>query len=125
MSFWDVMWFMLISFALVAYLMVLFSIFGDLFRDPDTSGVGKAVWIVALVLLPLITSLIYMIVRGRDMARRSAEGYTQQRHAQEAYIREVAGVGSPAEEIGRAREMLDAGVITQPDFERLKAKALV
>ena len=125
MSFWDFVWFMLISFALVAYLMVLFSIFGDLFRDPDTSGVGKAVWIVALVLLPLITSLVYVIVRGRDMTRRAAEGASQQRQAQEAYIRDVAGGSSPTEEIARAREMLDAGLITEPDYERLKAKALV
>ena len=32
MSFWDVVWFIIISFAFVAYLMVLFSILGDLFR---------------------------------------------------------------------------------------------
>ena len=69
MSFWDIVWFLFISFAFIAYLMVLFSIFSDLFRDRDMSGIVKALWIVLLVLLPLITSLVYVIARGPGMAR--------------------------------------------------------
>jgi hypothetical protein len=68
MSFWDVVWFIFISFAFVAYLMVMFSIISDLFRDRDASGVAKAVWVVALIFLPFLTSLVYLIVRGRGMA---------------------------------------------------------
>ena len=125
-SIWDVMWFCFISFAFVAYLMVLFRILGDLFRDPDTSGIVKSVWIVALILVPLITSLVYLIVRGRGMVQRDVEGVTRARKEQDAYIRDVAGSPrSPAEEIAHAREMLDAGLITQPEFDRLKEKALV
>jgi hypothetical protein len=125
-SFWDVMWFVFVSFAFVAYLMVLFRIFGDLFRDPDTSGIVKSVWIVALILVPLITSLVYLIVRGRGMVQRDVEGVAKMRKEQDAYIRDVAGSHrSPAEEIAHAREMLDAGLITQPEFDRLKEKALV
>lgn len=127
MSFWDIVWFLFISFAFVAYLIVLFSIFSDLFRDRDMSGVLKAVWIVLLVLLPLITSLVYVIARGPGMARRNAEGMAQQRQDTEAYIRDVAGQGqsTPAQEIARARELLDANLISQPEYERLKEKALV
>ena len=125
-SIWDVMWFCFISFAFVAYLMVLFRIFGDLFRDPDTSGIVKSVWIVALILVPLITSLVYLIVRGRGMVQRDVDGVAKMRKEQDAYIRDVAGSHrSPAEEIAHAREMLDAGLITQPEFDRLKEKALV
>ena len=125
-SFWDVMWFCFVTFAFVAYLMVLFKILTDLFRDPDTSGIVKAVWIVALILVPLITSLVYLIVRGRDMVQRDVEGVARARKEQDAYIRDVAGSHrSPAEEIAHAREMLDAGLITQPEFDRLKEKALV
>ena len=125
MSFWDIVWFLFISFAFVAYLMVLFSIFSDLFRDSETSGFVKAVWIVLLVLLPLITSLVYVIARGPGMARRNAEGMARQRKEQESYIRDVAGQGSsPAEEVARARELLDANLISQPEYERLKEKAL-
>ena len=67
MSFWDVVWIIFISFAFVAYLMVMFSILGDLFRDRDTSGFAKAVWVIALIFLPLLTSLVYLIVRGKGM----------------------------------------------------------
>ena len=90
MSFWDVVWFIFISFAFVAYLMVLFSILSDLFRDRETSGWVKAVWIVALIFLPLLTSLIYLIARGSGMAERSWKSAEAMRQQQDAYIREVA-----------------------------------
>ena len=32
MSFWDIIWFIIVSFAFVAYLMILFNIVTDLFR---------------------------------------------------------------------------------------------
>ena len=91
MSFWDVVWFIFISFAFVAYLMVMFSIITDLFRDRETSGVMKAVWIVVLIFLPLLTSLVYLIVRGRSMSERSARSAEAMKAQQDAYIREVAG----------------------------------
>jgi hypothetical protein len=124
MSFWDVVWFIIISFAFVAYLMVMFAIITDLFRDRDTSGVVKAVWIVALIFLPLLTSLVYLITRGRGMAERSARGAETQQRQQEAYVRDAAGRATPADQITQARAMLDAGTINQTEFESLKAKAL-
>jgi hypothetical protein len=125
MSFWDIVWFIFITFAFVAYLMVLFSIITDLFRDREESGVMKAVWIVALIFLPLITSLVYLIVRGKGMSERSAQTAQAVKQQQDAYIREVAGKATPADQIAQARAMLDAGVINQTEFERLKDKALV
>jgi hypothetical protein len=125
MSFWDVVWFIFISFAFVAYLMVVFSIITDLFRDRSVSGVAKAVWVVALIFLPLITSLVYLIVRGRGMAERAARGNQVARQQQDAYIREVAGQTTPADQIAQARAMLDAGAISQSEYDALKTKALV
>lgn len=125
MSFWDIVWFIFITFAFVAYLMVMFSIITDLFRDREESGVMKAVWIVALIFLPLITSLVYLIVRGKGMSERSAQTAQAVKAQQDAYIREVAGKATPADQIAQARAMLDAGVINQTEFERLKDKALV
>ena len=125
MSFWDVVWFICISFLFVAYLMILFTILGDLFRDRETSGVVKAVWVVALVFLPLITSLVYLIVRGSSMADRSARAQAEMERAQDERIRRVAAASSPTEQIAQAREMLDAGVISQSEYDALKAKALV
>ena len=124
MSFWDVVWFICISFLFVAYLMVLFTILGDLFRDREMSGWGKAAWVVALIIFPLVTSLIYLVARGRGMSERHAEAAQAVQAQQEAYIKQVAGKASPADQIAQARAMLDAGVITQAEYDRLKEKAL-
>ncbi|WP_222263305.1 SHOCT domain-containing protein [Modestobacter marinus] len=125
MSFWDVVWFICISFAFVAYLMVMFSIVGDLFRDRETSGLGKAVWIVALIFVPFLTSLVYLIARGGGMAERALRSAVVSRQQQDAYIREVAGQKTPTDQIAQARALFDAGVISQPEYETLKTKALV
>ena len=115
MSFWDIIWFIIVSFAFIAYLLVLFNIIGDLFRDQDTSGVMKAVWLV-------------LIVRGKGMAERSTAAAAGMKAQQDEYIRTVAGGGggaaSSADEIAKARSLLDAGTITQAEFDALKAKAL-
>ncbi len=122
-SFWHIIWTMFWVFAFVAYLIALFSIITDLFRDKDLSGIAKAVWVIFLFFLPFLTALIYLIARGDGMARRSAkEAKASQERANE-YIREVAGT-SPADEIAKAKGLLDAGVISSDEYERLKAAAL-
>jgi Phospholipase_D-nuclease N-terminal len=125
MSFWDIVWFIFISFAFFAYLMVLFSIIGDLFRDREVSGVVKAVWVIALIFLPFLSSLLYLITRGRGMAERAGKGAELARQQQDAHIREVAGRTTPADQIAQARAMLDAGAISQSEYDTLKTKALV
>jgi Phospholipase_D-nuclease N-terminal len=125
MSFWDVVWFIIITFAFDAYLMMLFSIVMDLFRDRDTSGFAKAIWLLALLFLPFVTALVYVIVRGRGMADRSASSYQAAQKQQEAYIKEVAATASPTDQIAKARAMLNEGTISQSEFDTLKAKALM
>lgn len=123
MSFWDIIWFIIVSFAFVAYLMILFNIVTDLFRDKSVSGGMKAVWMIGLVFLPFLISVIYLIVRGKGMAERQNQAVQNVRAAQDDYIRSVAGA-SPAEEIAKAQQLLDAGTITQAEFATLKAKAM-
>jgi hypothetical protein len=118
------MWFIIVSYAFVAYLMMLFSILGDLFRDQELSGFVKAIWLVALLFVPFLSALVYLIVRGKDMAERSAITYQAEQQEQEAYIREVAGTNTPTDQIAQARTMLDSGTISQSEFDALKAKAL-
>jgi Short C-terminal domain/Phospholipase_D-nuclease N-terminal len=125
MDFWDIVWFIFISFAFVAYLMVMFTIITDLFRDPETSGWLKAVWIICLIFFPLITALIYLIVRGRSMTARNEQTAQTVREQQERYIRQVATSGSsPADQIAQAKQLLDSGAISQAEFDALKQKAL-
>jgi hypothetical protein len=124
MSFWEFLWFIVITYVFVAYLMLFFHIIGDLIRDPETGGFAKVMWSLLLVFLPFLGTLIYLIARGRGMAERSVASMEQQRAAQEAYIRQVAVTGSSAtEQISQAKSLLDAGAITQQEYDGLKAKA--
>jgi hypothetical protein len=128
MDWLDIFWFILISFAFVAYLMVMFAIIGDLFRDDSTSGWLKAVWIILLIFFPFLTALVYLIAKGDGMATRKRAEYDEMRAAQDAYIKQVAGEGgggsSAAEQISKAHDLLASGAITQDEFDRLKARAL-
>jgi hypothetical protein len=124
MSFWDIVWFIFITWVFVAYLMVLFSIIGDIFRDRELSGVWKAVWMIALIFLPFLTAVVYLISRGRSMAERSMQAAAIHRQQQDEYIRDVAGRTSPTDQITQARALLDSGAISQPEYEALKTKAL-
>jgi predicted PurR-regulated permease PerM len=124
MSFWDIIWFIFISFLFIAYLMLLFNIIGDLFRDRSVSGVVKAIWIILLIFIPFLTALIYLIVRGEGMATRQMEAMAHMQQRQNEYIKQVASSSSPADEIAKAKEMLDSGAITQAEFDALKQKAL-
>ncbi|TGD89691.1 SHOCT domain-containing protein [Mycolicibacterium sp. CH28] len=123
-STWDFLWHFLIIFAWVAYLLVLFQILTDLFwRDHTTSGAVKAVWVVFLIVFPWVTALIYLIARGKGMTERAQAAALAAKKETDDYIRQAAG-RSPAEEIAHAKELLDAGTITAPEYESLKAKAL-
>lgn len=129
-SFWDFFWFIISFFLLMAYLMVLFQILTDLFRDKGVSGGLKAVWVFCLIFFPIITSLVYLIARGQGMAERNVEAMRAAQADTEAYIKQVAAEtggsagGSPADEIARAKSLLDSGAISQAEFDQLKAKAL-
>ncbi|MCI0366221.1 MAG: SHOCT domain-containing protein [Phycisphaerales bacterium] len=122
-DFWNTVWLVISTFFFVAYLFVLFQIIVDLFRDSELSGIAKALWILGLIFLPLLTALIYIIARGRGMAQRQRIAGERYRAETEAYIRDVAGK-SPAEQISGAKSLLDSGAIDRNEFERLKAKAL-
>ena len=124
MSFWDVLWFIIVAYAFIAYLMLLFSIIGDLIRDKELSGFLKAVWFIALVVLPFLTALVYLIVRGAGMTERSARQVEEMKQRQDAYIRETAGAATPSDQITQAKALLDSGTITEDEYARLKAKAL-
>ena len=122
-NFWDFILLIASTFIFVAYLIVLFQIVVDLFRDTEMGGGSKVLWIVGLIFLPVLTSLIYILARGRGMAGRQSAAVSRARADAEAYIRDVAGK-SPADQISAAKALLDAGTINVDEFARLKAKAL-
>ena len=122
-SFWDFFWLLIWSYIFVAYLMLLFHIFADVFRDRDLGGFAKALWMIALILVPLLSALIYLIARGQGMAERRAGAARQAQAETEQYIQSVASTSSPADQIASAKALLDDGTITQTEYERLKTKA--
>ncbi|MEN0085673.1 SHOCT domain-containing protein [Leifsonia virtsii] len=122
-NFWSVIWLFFWSFAFVAYLFALFAIISDLFRDHKLNGWWKALWIIFLIFVPFLTALVYLIARGPGMAQRSQREARQYQSATDAYIRQVAG-SSPADEISKAKALLDSGAITPEEFAHLKAHAL-
>ena len=124
MSFWDIIWFIFVAYLFFAYLMVLFSVIADIFRNRDSSGIAKACWIVLLIVLPILTVIVYIIVNGSGMAQRNVERSQEVQAQQESYIKNVAGGKSPSEQVTQAKSLLDSGAISQAEYESMKAKAL-
>lgn len=124
-SFWDIIWWTIWIFAFFAYLWAVIAIITDLFRDHKLNGWWKALWIIFLLFFPFVTALIYLIARGRGMAERAQKDAVQAQQATAEYIRQAAGTSaSHADEIAKAKALLDSGTITQQEYDLLKAKAL-
>lgn len=122
-NFWDVVWLMISTFVFVSYLIIMFQIVVDLFRDTQLGGGSKVLWILGLVFLPFLTAIIYVLARGRGMADRQQALVQRTKTETDSYIKGLAGV-SPATQIADAKSLLDAGTISQDEYARLKAKAL-
>lgn len=122
-QFWDILQLIASTILFVAYLIVLFHVVVDLFRDPQLGGGYKALWIIGLLFIPVLTLILYLLTRGGGMAERERAVYTQAKSDADAYIRQVAGK-SPAEQIADAKALLDAGTINEAEYAQLKAKAL-
>ncbi|MGA8390698.1 MAG: SHOCT domain-containing protein [Burkholderiaceae bacterium] len=122
-NFWDLILLMLSTFVFVAYLLVMFQIIGDLFRNTEMGGGSKVLWIIGLIFLPWVTALVYIIANGGDMAKRQRQAMERAKSDTDAYIRQVAGK-SPVEQIADAKTLLDAGTISAEEFAKIKAKAL-
>jgi hypothetical protein len=120
----DILWSMIWFFFLFMIIMIFFQIIGDLFRDHSTSGIAKAIWIICLIIAPPLTMLIYLVVRGGGMADRSREAQVKMQQDYASYIQQTAGAAGPAEQIAKAKELLDSGAITQAEYDSIKAKAL-
>ena len=122
-NFWDLIELIFSTFVFIAYLLILYHIVVDLFRDSELGGGYKALWLIGLVFIPGLTAIAYVIGRGRGMAARQRASLERAKSQTEAYIQGVAGK-SPAQQIADAKALLDTGTINADEFARLKAKAL-
>ena len=122
--FLDVLWSMVIFFAFVIWIWLLITVFADIFRRHDTSGWAKAAWIIFIIVAPYLGVLIYLIAEHQGMADRNVKQMQAQQAQMDDYVKSVAASSDPAEQIAKAKSLLDAGTITQAEFDDLKAKAL-
>ena len=121
----DVLLWFIEIFLFVVWFWLLMNVISDLFRDHEASGGTKALWVILLVVFPYIGILAYLIVRGGGMAARRAKLAREAQAEFDSYVRSVAASpSSPADQIQKAKALLDAGAIDRAEFDRLKAKAL-
>jgi hypothetical protein len=123
-SFWEVLWWMLVFFAWIIWFWLLITIFSDLFRRHDIGGGKKTLWIIFVILTPFLGVFVYLISQSKGMAERNMKSLQAAQAQQADYIKSVAGGGGAADEIDKAKKLLDSGAITQAEFDAIKAKAL-
>ena len=116
-SFWNFLADVITVFFFVVLLWLLFIIFSDLFRRQDLSGLGKALWGIALILLPYLGVFIYLITQSRGMTERGL----QQAQRTRDELRQVVGF-SAADEIKKLDELKKSGAISDAEFARLRTK---
>jgi uncharacterized membrane protein len=116
--FWSVVWF----FLWVLWVVLLFRVITDIFRDREMSGGAKAAWLIFVIILPFLGVLVYVIARGQDMGRREARHTREAREEVDRYIKETAGGG--VEELARLSELKARGDITEEEFQQAKRRIL-
>jgi hypothetical protein len=117
---------MLEFFAFVIWIWAIFVVFTDILRSHDLSGWSKAIWTVAIIVMPLFGVLIYLIARGGKMHERAAKQAQARNDAFREYVRSSAGGGAvgTADELHKLADLHDRGVITDLEFEQQKSKVL-
>jgi hypothetical protein len=119
----ELLWAMLYFTCFFIWIWLAISVFVDIFRSPDMGGLHKAIWVVAIFIVPLFGVLVYLIVRGGKMNQHAIEAAKAQDAAMQNYIRNAAGT-TPADELHRLADLKDRGVIDQAEFDKLKGKVV-
>ncbi len=103
-SFWSTFWTLLIFIPLL--LLWAFALI-DLFRNPEVSGLAKALWAIAIVLVPIIGMITYFVIMYPSDAQ-------------------VDSGPSPdlADQLTKLAGLRDDGVLTEDEFQREKDKLL-
>jgi hypothetical protein len=120
--FWSMLWF----FLFFIWIWLLMALFADIFRSPDLSGWGKALWVIFIIALPFLGILVYLIARGSEMQGRALHQAADHEAAFQAHVREVAGTtgAGAANELAKLADLRDRGVISDAEFQQAKAQAL-
>lgn len=120
----NIFWTMLLIFLWIAWFWLLIIVFSDLFRRHDVHGLGKATWTVFLIVAPFLGVFVYIIAQGKAMSERRMQDAIEAQKQFDTYVKSVASTSSTAEEIEKAKSLLDRGVISPQEYEQLKQHAL-
>ncbi len=120
--FWSMLWF----FLWFIWIWLLVVVFGDIFRSPDLSGWGKALWSIFVIVLPYLGVFVYLIARGHKMHEHAMQRAQAQEAALRDYVQSVAATDGhgTADELARLADLRTKGVISEAEFQQAKAKAL-
>jgi len=118
LTFWDLVWGMVFFFFWIMWIMIVINIFVDIFRRNDLSGLWKVIWVIVIFWIPFIGILIYIFSRPK-MTAQDLEMATQAAAAQKA-----ASQVSVTDQLEKLTQLRDAGTISVPEYEQLKAKLL-
>jgi len=102
--FLTISWF----FLWVLWLMLLFWIITDVFRNRDLSGWAKAGWLVLILVLPFLGILTYMVVHGGQMQHRRNREKREDEYG--------------SDDIVPLSDLRDRGIITEAEYEKEKAR---
>ncbi|HEV3327827.1 MAG TPA: SHOCT domain-containing protein [Acidimicrobiales bacterium] len=120
----DAFWWMLMFFLFIVWIFILFQVIMDIFRSHDMHGGAKALWLIFIIVLPFLGVLVYLIARGHKMQEHQIQAAQQQKSEFDAYVKQAAGTGSTADELGKLADLKSKGAITDADYEAAKAKIL-
>jgi hypothetical protein len=120
----EIFWTILVFFAFVAWLMILFTVLGDIFRRHDTTGTTKVLWIVLIIVLPYLGTFVYLISQHNGMTERAQQQHKAAQTQFDKYVQSVAAKTDPTEKIARAHDLLERGAINQAEFDQIKRQAL-
>ncbi|MFG2359046.1 SHOCT domain-containing protein [Streptomyces sp. NPDC048521] len=109
------------------WIILLFRVIGDVFRDDSLSGWGKTGWTFLVIILPYLGVFVYLIARGRAMGKREQQAARARQAALDVYMRGSAGsagAGGHADELTKLSELRSRGVLTDAEFQQAKQKVL-
>jgi MFS family permease len=122
--FLEVFWTMLIFFGFVIWIWILFTVIADIFRRHDTSGWVKVLWIAFIIIIPYFGVFVYLIAEHKGMTERTISRQKDAEAQVAEYVKSVAPQADPAEQIAKAKSLLDQGTISETEFNQIKQKAL-
>jgi hypothetical protein len=119
--FWSMLWF----FLFVVWISLVLRVFSDIMRARDLSGVAKALWAIAIIVVPFLGVLIYLVVHGDNMSHRNEQRARDFDEASRSYVQDVVGSGPTAgEQLGTLADLHSSGALNDDEYERAKANLL-